>query len=150
MRQRKEKGEIMFRSADAFGAVSGWLRPMALLIVCSSCVEARQSQAKELLARGLHLADLYNWADAAHAFTEAEQLFVAAGDQRNALYAKLGRIRSNIERDQHTLPSISAQLGDALDDDPLLQNDKELRMFCLIVKGDIDTETNTGAMCAFG
>ena len=41
---------------------------------------------------------------------------------------------------------VSAQLGDALDDDPLLQNDKELRMFCLIVKGDIDTETNTGAM----
>src|SRR6202044_3795053 len=30
--------------------------------------------------------------------------------------------------------------------DPLLQNDKELRMFCFIVKGDIDTETNTGAM----
>src|SRR5262249_6859503 len=79
-------------------------------------------------------------------FTEAEQLFVAAGDQRNALFAKLGRIRSNIERDQHTLPSVSAQLGEALDDDPLLQNDKQLRMFCLIVKGDIDTETNTGAM----
>ena len=37
-------------------------------------------------------------------------------------------------------------LQNALDDDPLLQNDKELRMFCLIVKGDIDTETNTGAM----
>jgi tetratricopeptide (TPR) repeat protein len=33
-----------------------------------------------------------------------------------------------------------------LQDDPLLQNDKELRMFCFIVKGDIDTETNTGAM----
>jgi CHAT domain-containing protein len=41
---------------------------------------------------------------------------------------------------------VSAQLAEMLDDDPLLQNDKELRMFCLIVKGDIDTETNTGAM----
>ncbi len=49
MRQRREKGEIMFRSAGVFGPVSGWLRPMALLIVCSSCVEAQQPQAKELL-----------------------------------------------------------------------------------------------------
>src|SRR6266404_1935074 len=125
---------------------SSFLRRTALLIVCSSLVDAQQPQAKELLARALRLADLYNWADAAPAFTEAERLFVGAGDQRNALYAKLGRIRSNIEREQQTLPMVSAQLAEALEDDPLLQNDKELRMFSFIVKGDIDTETNTGAM----
>src|ERR1019366_4660325 len=72
--------------------------------------------------------------------------FTRTGDQRNALYARLGRIRSNIEREQQTLPMVSAQLAEALEDDPLLQSDKELRMFCFIVKGDIDTETNTGAM----
>src|SRR5260370_1931464 len=144
--QPKENGKLMSRPMGVFNAVSPLLRPMALLIICSSFGEPQQPQANELLAKALHLADLYNWADAAPAFTEAEQLFVAAGDQRNALYAKLGRIRSNIERDQHTLPSVSAQLGDALDDDPLLQKDKELRKFCLIVKGDIDTETSTGAM----
>ena len=125
---------------------SSFFRRTALLIVSCSFVDAQQPQAKELLARALHLADLYNWADAAPAFTEAEQLFLAAGDQRNALYSKLGRIRSNIERDQQTLPMVSAQLAESLEDDPLLQHDKELRMFCLIVKGDIDTETNTGAM----
>ncbi|MCI0723807.1 MAG: hypothetical protein L0338_33345, partial [Acidobacteria bacterium] len=119
---------------------------VALLIACGSLVCAQEPEAKQLLARALHLADIYNWADAAPAFTQAEELFGAAGDQRNALYAKLGRIRSNIERDQQTLPMVSAQLAEMLDDDPLLQNDKELRMFCLIVKGDIDTETNTGAM----
>jgi hypothetical protein len=123
-----------------------FLRWTALLIACSSCVAAQEPPAKELLARALHLADLYNWADAAPAFTEAEKLFAGAGDQRNALYARLGRIRSNVEREQQALPMVSAQLADALEDDPLLQNDKELRMFCLIVKGDIDTETNTGAM----
>jgi hypothetical protein len=114
--------------------------------VCSSLLYAQQPQAKDLLARALHLADLYNWAEAAPAFTQAEELFLAAGDKRNALYARLGRIRANIERDRRPLPEVSAQLAEALDDDPLLQNDKELRMFCLIVKGDIDTETNTGAM----
>ena len=146
MKQRKVKRKIISQSTGTFRAVLGLLRPMALLIICSSCVEAQQSQAKELLARALHLADLYNWADAAPAFAESEQLFARAGDQRNALYAKLGRIRSNIERDQQTLPLVSAQLAEALEDDPLLQNDKQLRMFCFIVKGDIDTEINTGAM----
>ena len=106
---------------------SSLFRRTAFLVLCSSGVDAQQPQAKELLARALHLADLYNWADAAPAFTEAEQLFVSAGDQRNALYAKLGRIRSNIEREQKTLPMVSSQLAKALEDDPLLQNDKELR-----------------------
>ncbi len=136
----------MSRFAVMFKAVYRFVRPTALLIACSSCVEAQQPQAKELLARAVHLADLFNWADAAPAFTEAEQLFAGAGDRRNALYARLGRIRSNIERDQQTLPLVSAQLAEALEQDPLLQNDKELRMFAFIVKGDIDTETNTGAM----
>jgi len=142
----EETGEFMSRSPAVSNTMSRLVRPIALLIACSSCVGAQQVQAGEVLARALHLADLYNWADAAPAFTEAEQLFGAAGDQRNALYAKLGRIRSNIERNQQTLPQVSAQLAEALDDDLLLQNDKQLRMFCLIVKGDIDTETNTGAM----
>src|SRR5207253_6644787 len=126
-------GELMSRSARISNAMSRLLRPMALLIAFSACAEAQQPQAKEVFARALHLADLYNWADAAPAFTEAEQLFVAAGDQRNALYAKLGRIRSNIERDQQTLPQVSAQLAEALDDDLLLKNDKQLRNLCPIV-----------------
>ena len=103
----KERGEIMSRFAVMFKAVYRFVRPTALLIACSSCVEAQQPQAKELLARAVHLADLFNWADAAPAFTEAEQLFAGAGDRRNALYARLGRIRSNIERDQQTLPMVS-------------------------------------------
>jgi CHAT domain-containing protein len=119
---------------------------LAFLILCASLVDAQQPHAKEVLARALHFADLYNWDDAGPAFAKAEHLFTEAGDQRNALYGKLGRIRSNIDRDQQTLPTVASQLGEALEDDPLLQNDKELRMFCFIVKGDIDTEINTGAM----
>jgi len=119
---------------------------LAFLLLCASLANAQEPDAKALLARALHFADLYNWDDAGPAFAEAEHLFTQAGDQRNALYAKLGRIRSNIDRDQQTLPAVATQLGDALEDDPLLQADKDLRMFCFIVKGDIDTEINTGAM----
>jgi CHAT domain-containing protein len=100
--------------------------------------------AARALQRGLHLADLYNWAGAAEDFKAAEQMFLTAGDQRNALYARLGKIRATIE--QLSLPVTSAQLDSELESNALLQNDKRLRMFCLIVKGDIDGETNSGAM----
>ena len=103
-----------------------------------------QRSASELLQHALYLADLFNWADAGPEFTNAEKLFRAAGDQRNALYAKLGRMRATVE--QNSLPAFSAQLATELDTNPLLLNDKQLRMFCFIVKGDIDTELNSGAM----
>lgn len=119
---------------------------IAVMIVCNSLLSGQEPEAKERLAQGLHLADLYNWAAAAPEFAQAEHLFNKAGDQRNALYARLGLIRSNIEREQQTLPTVAAHLAEELEDNPLLQNDKELRMFCLIVKGDIDTENTTGVM----
>ena len=100
--------------------------------------------AQEILDHALHLADLYNWDGAGKDFAEAEKRFVAVGDQRNAFYAKLGRIRSTV--DQRTLPATSSQLASELDNNPLLQTDKQLRLFCLIVKGDIDGEIDAGTM----
>ena len=100
--------------------------------------------AQERLDHALHYADLYNWDDAGEDFAEAEKLFLAAGDERNALYAKLGKIRSTI--DQLVLPATSAQIASELEKNPLLQTDKQLRLFCLIVKGDIDGEIDARAM----
>ena len=117
-----------------------WLVPRPL---CSLQV---QQPATETLQHALHLADLYNWPDAAKDFEAAEAMLTAAGDERNALYAKLGKIRSTIER--RSLPAVSAELESELDSNPLLQSDDQLRMFCLIVKGDIDGEYNSGAMRA--
>ena len=97
-----------------------------------------------LLKKALHLGDLYNWADAAPMFTEAEQLYAARADNRNALYAHLGRIRSTME--QLSLPETSEELGTELDKNPLLQSDKELRLFCLMVLGDIDGEIDAAPM----
>ena len=119
---------------------------LMVVVFLIPALNAQSSTANEALARALHLADLYNWVDAAPAFAEAEKQFSAAGDHRDALYARLGVIRSNVERGDQTLPVISAQLAEELNDNSLLQNDKQLRMFGLIVKGDIDTETNTAAM----
>src|SRR5438552_4261806 len=97
-----------------------------------------------LLKKALHLGDLYNWADAAPLFTEAEQLYAARGNSRNALYAHFGRIRSTME--QLSLPEVSEELGTELDKNPLLQSDNELRLFCLMVLGDIDGEIDAAPM----
>src|SRR5438874_1486824 len=80
-----------------------------------------------LFKKALHLGDLYNWADAATMFTEAERLYAARGDNRNALYAHLGRIRSTME--QLSLPEVSEELGVELDKNPLSSRTKNLDYF---------------------
>jgi CHAT domain-containing protein len=119
------------------------------LIVCGAICAVARAQATAddpdaLLKHALRYGDLYNWADAASLFTQAEQLYSARGDSRNALYAHFGRLRSTME--QLSLPEVSEELGLDLDNNPLLQTDNELRLFCLIVRGDIDGEIDAVPM----
>src|SRR5205814_4160312 len=121
---------------------------MGMCLCCVVCMfEHAQETADDpdvLLRKALHLGDLYNWADGASFFTEAERLYAARSDNRNALYAHLGRIRSTME--QLSLPEVSEELGTELNKNPLLQSDKELRLFCLMVLGDIDGELDAAPM----
>ena len=98
-------------------------------------------QASQRLQHALYLAELYKWTDAGPDFRAAETQFSKAGDRRNALYAHLGLLRATIE--QRNLPRTSAELATKLDTDALLRSDKQLRMFCFIVKGDIDQEIDS-------
>src|SRR5580698_11055728 len=117
-----------------FFLVAGW----------PSLTAQDKATANAKLERALHLADLYNWDDARDDFATAESIFQAEGDERNALYAKLGKIRATA--DQRALPTTATWLGAELEKEPLLQADKRLRLFCLVVKGDIDGEIDAGSM----
>lgn len=99
-----------------------------------------QSTPHELLSKGRQLSDFYNWSDAGQYFAASEQAFALVGDSRNALYAKVGRIRSTME--QLNLPQASIELGAHLNN-PMVASDLDLKMFVLIVKGDIDNELNS-------
>jgi CHAT domain-containing protein len=101
-------------------------------------------EEKALLQRALQFADMYNWHASRPYFTRAEKLFEASGDKRNALYAHIGAIRAGASRAPIT--ELSYQLAQELATNPILQSDKELRMFCLIVKGDYDGEIDVPAM----
>jgi CHAT domain-containing protein/tetratricopeptide (TPR) repeat protein len=48
--------------------------------------------------------------------------------------------------EQLSLPEVSGELGVQLDNNPLLQSDNELRLFCLMVRGDIDGEIDAVPM----
>jgi CHAT domain-containing protein len=121
---------------------------IALLLYGMTCLSAHAQTATDdpdaMLKQALRYGDLYNWADASSLFAQAEQLFTARGDSRNALYAHFGRLRSTME--QLSLPEVSEELGLDLDNNPLLQSDNELRLFCLIVRGDIDGEIDAVPM----
>ena len=95
--------------------------------------------------RMLMEANRYYWTHnlpaASPLYEQAEKLFEQGDDDRNALYAKVGLIRSQLQMPFGKISDfIAAQLKT-----PLVQNDPSLRLWCFGVKGDADLELNAGA-----
>ncbi len=63
---------------------------LGLFVAASSSAVVADDTADTLLQRGLYFSDLYNWRAALPYFIKSRQMFEAAGDKRNALYACLG------------------------------------------------------------
>jgi CHAT domain-containing protein/tetratricopeptide (TPR) repeat protein len=123
---------------------------LLLFCLCAELTFAFQdghdaNESITILGRAEQLSNLFNWADAGPLYARAEKLFASSGDRRNALYAKFGRIRGSMET--LNLPDMSDYLGKELQS-PLLINDLRLRLMCLIVKGDIDGEIESGPATA--
>jgi len=78
---------------------------------------------------------------AAPLYERAETLFTEAHDARDALYARIGVMRTS---DEASFPEISTFIASQLQT-PLVQHDPFLRLWCLGVKGDADQETNVAA-----
>ena len=98
-----------------------------------------ESNPKRLIEKADRLAWLYNWYLAGPLYAEAEKLYEEAGDSRNALWAKIGRLRSELET--MSFPEVSEYLATELDT-PLVQNDAQLRLWILDAKGAVDLEVN--------
>jgi CHAT domain-containing protein len=92
---------------------------------------------KQLLAEANRLAWLFNGPGADPLYARAEALFAQAGDRRNELYAKIGRIRA--EAETMSFVDISDFLATQLKT-PLVQGDPELKLWCLTSKGYTDIE----------
>ena len=92
---------------------------------------------KRLLAEANRLAWLFNGPAADPLYARAEALFAQTGDHRDALYAKIGRIRA--EAETMSFVDISNYLAGELKT-PLVQSDPELKLWCLTSKGYTDIE----------
>jgi hypothetical protein len=75
---------------------------------------------------------LNNGPKAGPLYARAETLFASRGDARNALYAKIGRLRS--EAEAMSFMELSRFLNEQLHN-PIVSNDPKLRLWCLIAKG---------------
>src|SRR5580692_2028670 len=70
-------------------------------------------------------------------YGRAEKLFSERGDARNELHAKIGQLRS--EAETMSFVDLSRFLNEQLQN-PIVQADKKLRLWCLIAKGYTDIE----------
>ncbi len=94
----------------------------------------------KLLKDADRLAWLKNWTRAEPLFREAEAGFRKRNDQRDALYAHIGRLRGELPH--LALLNVSRQLEDDLSL-PMVQADARLELRCLTVKGDVDMDVDT-------
>ena len=114
---------------------------IALLILATAIGDARAQTVADVLAEADRLAWLKNWSRAEPLFSKADEMFTAAGDERNALYARISAIRGRLPR--LSLIEVSQTLSDYLGN-PIVQNDAKLKLRCLVVKGDVDMDFDDG------
>ena len=110
-------------------------RPAAFHIDSADAQQWADPQA--LLAAADHFYFLNNGPAAAPLYARAEKLFSERGDARNELHAKVGRLRS--EAETMSFVDLSRFLNEQLQN-PIVQADKRLRLWCLIAKGYTDIE----------
>ena len=112
-----------------------------LQLVCGHLADSADAQqstdADALLAVADHFYWLNNGPAAAPLYARAEKLFSERGDARNELHAKVGRLRS--EAETMSFVDLSRLLNEQLQN-PIVQTDKKLRLWCLIAKGYTDIE----------
>jgi CHAT domain-containing protein/predicted negative regulator of RcsB-dependent stress response len=97
---------------------------------------------KQLLAEANRFAWLFNGPQAEPLYARAEALFAQVGDHRNELYAKIGRTRA--EAETMSFVDISDYLSTELKT-PLVQDDAELKLWCLTSKGYTDIEIDAAS-----
>lgn len=103
---------------------------------------AQFGNPQQAMEKAEYLVNIYNWYDAHPYFAEAERMFLARGDERNALFARVSRLRGEMQ----IVPF--PDLIDAIDNilaTTVAREDPALRLRCLIVRGDINLEIDAVA-----
>src|SRR5262245_16018834 len=98
----------------------------AIVLALSVASSARgEPNFAQTLAEADRLAWLTNWYAALPIYTEVEQAATKAGNRREAMYAKFGRLRGQMQT--LPLPDISEHIAADLET-PLAKQDRKLRL----------------------
>ena len=103
--------------------------------------DSQPNDLQGLLAKANYFYWLHNLPQATPLYERAELLATQANDAPDALYAKIGLIRST---DAMSFPDLSAFIEAQLKT-PLVQHNPAVHLWCLGVKGDADDEVNAAA-----
>lgn len=112
------------------------------LLVGPAATARAQPSVVDRLNEADRLAWLTDWYTAEPIYASAEKAATAIHDRRNALYAKFGRLRGEMQR--LPLADVSREIASDLES-PLVIRDLRLRLRALTVKGDIDLEWDVDA-----
>jgi tetratricopeptide (TPR) repeat protein len=113
---------------------------MVAAAIVAVCAPTHAQNSAQLLKAADRLGMLGNWEKARPLFAQAETMYQSRGDVRDALYAKLGRLRADLESSSYV--DMSNYLSQELNT-PLLKHDASLRLRALSLKGVADLNTNT-------
>jgi CHAT domain-containing protein len=122
---------MLFRRIEQLGVVS------LVIFLFSSSLAAATTEAVDALNRAEHFVLLRNWTAAEPFYATAEQQFSTAGDEENAMFARISRLRGQLP--QIPLLKASHQLAALLENAIVLRNPR-VRLRCLAVKGDVDLD----------
>src|SRR5687767_2273692 len=106
-------------------------------ILCQPTFAQTNAEPEKLIEQAERLAWLKAWPRAVPLYAEAERLYTARGDRRNALYAQINNLRGQLPR--LPVPEVSERLAEYLED-PVVQGDERLRLRTLIIKGETDVD----------
>ncbi|MEO8502138.1 MAG: CHAT domain-containing protein, partial [Vicinamibacteria bacterium] len=107
------------------------------VLLCQPAHAQDTPDPTKLVEQADRLAWLRAWTRAVPLYAEADRLFTARGDRRNALYAQISKLRGELPR--LPVPEVSQRLAEYLED-PVVQGDERLRLRTLIIKGETDED----------
>ena len=126
---------VVVLTTSSYYVVTIYRREAPTIRLASADVQSADPQA--LLKAADRFYFLNNGPAAASLYARAEKLFSERGDAQNELHAEVGRLRS--EAETMSFVDLSRFLNEQLQN-PIVQNDKKLRLWCLIAKGYTDIE----------
>src|ERR1700685_74247 len=127
---------VVVLTAASYYVVTAYRREATRTRLTSADVQ-QSADPQVLLKSADHFYFLNNGPAATPLYTRAEKLFSERGDARNELHARVGRVRSDAETTSFV--DLSRFLNEELQN-PVVQADKKLQLWCLIAKGYTDIE----------